>query len=360
MRQNSAMRPTSDARDVARQMAEATAAWLHTLDDRQRARASFALDDERERTDWAYFPRDHRGLPLLDMTPPQQKHAHRLLTTALSLPAYARVCSIMALESVLNHLEERSRDAARDPGRYFLSVFGAPGDPAWSWRFEGHHVCLNFTLVDGAVASPTPLFLGANPSEVHHGGTPVLRPCAEEEDLARELLAALEADQRVEAVLCPEAPPDIVLMNAPRIPESGLPGEHGTLPPMRHVQEVRPLAEREAVRYHLARPKGVASSRLDDGQRALLQRLVEVYIERLPEPLSALHRDRVRAMGEVYFAWAGSDRRHEGHYYRLQAGSFLVEYDNTQDGANHIHAVWRDAASDFGYDALRQHLRAAH
>ncbi len=182
--------------DVALRMTETAAALLDALGAEQRAKASFEFDDAEERTSWAYFPRiilgrDHSGLPLLEMNPKQQKLAHALIAGALSLHAYAKVTAIMALESVLNHMEEGRFAAARDPGRYFLSFFGAPGDECWGWRLEGHHVCLNFTIVGGEVASATPLLLGAHPAEVRHGDASVVRPCGEEEDAARELLAHL-------------------------------------------------------------------------------------------------------------------------------------------------------------------------
>jgi hypothetical protein len=365
MGQNAAMPLRPDARTLAREMVEHAAAFLDALDEAQRARASFAFDEEVERTSWAYFPRDHHGLPLLDMTPKQQKAAHRLLAGGLSLPAYAKTCAIMALESVLNDIEGRRGDRVRDPGRYFLSLFGVPGDAAWGWRFEGHHVCLNFTCAGERIVSATPLFLGANPAEVAHAGTPVLRPCGEEEDAARSLIDMLDASQRASSVISTVAPPDFVLTNMPRVPERARAGE--LLPREEMVRRNMEPAWRafephaDSVAFALERPLGIAASALNERQRAALSALVDVYLDRLPEPMASYERQRAAGnLERLHFAWAGSLARREGHYYRLQGGTFLVEYDNTQDGANHIHAVWRDAASDFGADALRQHLRAEH
>jgi hypothetical protein len=338
-------------------MTEAALAFLDGLEEPQRAKASFALDDTKERTDWAYFPRPHKGLPLLEMTPTQQKNAHALAAGALSLPAYARACSIMALESVLNLIEERRGDAVRDPGRYFVSIFGSPNDDAWGWRLEGHHINLNYTVAEGEIVSATPLFLGANPSEVEHGDTPVLRPCGEEEDIGRELLLSLDPGRREQAVICDVAPPDFVTMNAPLVPESALP------PDSFGAMNSRPTPltdeEEEAVRFERSAPRGLAATAMTPAQRTTLAELIDVYIERLPEPLADIERERIH-VDDVRFAWAGSAERREGHYYRLQGPSFLVEYDNTQDGANHIHAVWRDMARDFGLDTLRTHVEAAH
>jgi len=356
-----AARRAEDVRvsEVARRMTETALAFVDGLEDEQRAKASFELADTQERTDWAYFPRPHKGLPLLEMTPQQQKAAHALVAGALSLPAYAKVCSIMALESVLNLLEERRADAVRDPGRYFLSVFGSPGAEAWGWRLEGHHVCLNYTVAGGEAVSATPLFLGANPAEVKHGDTPVLRPCGEEEDAARALLALLDPAQRVEAVICELAPPDIVMMNAALVPESCGPGSAAFLPRQQQRLAEMNASQQEAVRFQRARPRGLPAASMNAAQRSILSELINVYVRRLPEPLATIERGRIDAHA-VHFAWAGETERRRGHYYRLQSPTFLVEYDNTQDGANHVHAVWRDMLRDFGLDALRAHVAASH
>jgi hypothetical protein len=352
------------ALDIAVPMTDAAAAWLDALSDEQRAKASFDFDDEAERTSWAYFPRNHAGLPLHEMDIKQQKLAHVLMSSALSLHAYAKVCAIMALESVLNRIEKRRGDAVRDPGRYFISVFGAPGAERWGWRLEGHHVALNFTFAGGGLVSPTPLFLGANPAEVRHGDHVATRPCGEEEDVARELLASLDADQRRIAVIATHAPPDFVLANAPVVPESAAVGE--LVPPfMRRVREINeafeamPAAAAEALRFKRAEPQGLAGDAMTEMQRHVLKRLIDVYVSRLPDELAVSELANIDP-NRVCFAWAGSDRRGDGHYYRLQGERFLVEYDNTQDDANHVHAVWRDMHSDFGFDHLRRHLRDDH
>ncbi len=356
---------TTDASSAAR-MTDAAAAWLDVLAPEQRSKATFAFDDTEQRTSWAYFPRNHAGLPLHEMDIKQQKLAHALISSALSLNGYAKVCAIMALESVLNRIEGRRGDAVRDPGRYFVSIFGAPGDRRWGWRLEGHHVALNFTLADGHIVSPTPIFLGANPAEVRHGAHPATRPCGEEEDVARELLASLDADQRRIAIIADAAPPDFILANVPLAPENAAAGEN--VPAfMRRVREINdawealPSAAADALRFQRAHPRGLAAAQMREGQRALLVALIDVYVSRLPEELAGgALKEQLLSIGEVHFAWAGTEKREEGHYYRLQGPSFLVEYDNTQDDANHVHAVWRDLRSDFGIDSLRAHLHNAH
>jgi hypothetical protein len=342
---------------VAAAVTEQALAFLDDLDESQQAQASFDLRDTDERTNWAYFPRQHKGVPLLGMSPKQQKSAHALVTASLSLPAYARACSIMALESVLNLLEERRLDAARDPGRYFFSIFGSPREDAWGWRLEGHHVCLNYTIMGGEIVSATPLFLGANPATVFHRDTPVLRPCAEEEDSARAFLEMLDAGQRDTAIVCETAPPDFVMMNAPVVPEDCLPSDLvGALQPRPNLMTDE---EKHAVRFSRAEPLGLPASALTPTQLKVLADLIDVYIHRLPEPLASSETERIDVR-DVYFAWAGVVERRKGHYYRLQSPNFLVEYDCTQDDANHVHTVWRDMQRDFGLDALRAHTAGSH
>jgi hypothetical protein len=186
-----------------------------------------------------------------------------------------------------------------------------------------------------------------------------VRPCAEEEDIARELLLSLDSQQRSAATLSKSAPPDFVLLNAPGVPDACLPGDVGTFPPLQQSLRSLPNEQREALAFSRAAPRGIPAADLNRGQEDLLVRLVRVYIDRLPDDLSAAELERVDA-GSLHFAWAGSEHPGEGHYYRIQGGPLLVEYDNTQDRANHVHAVWRDMARDFGGDALRRHIADSH
>ncbi len=162
------------ARDVASRMASAAAAWLDALDPDQRAAATGAApsadtqsDTERQR--WFYTPTDHGGLPLGAQRPAQQRLAHQLVAAGLSTAGYVTVATIIGLDNVLDHAEGWSvdwgRERGRDPGLYYLRVFGEPGGTApWGWRFGGHHVSLNNLIVGGAVRSMTPCFLGADPA----------------------------------------------------------------------------------------------------------------------------------------------------------------------------------------------------
>jgi hypothetical protein len=350
------MLATESVAEVIGGMTGAARAFAGSLGAAQRARATFSFDDETERRDWAYFPRPRRGLPFGEMEHGQRDLAHRLIASGLSRSAYAKATAIIALERVLGELE--GHVFPRDPGSYYVSLFGEPGDTAtWGWRLDGHHVCLNYTIVAGELLSPTPVFLGANPAEVRHGDRSVLRPLGEEEDVARELLASLDAEQRRRAILSPAAPPDIVTANVPVLSDGLAPGDIFQRRPAKDM----PADQLDALTFTLS-PKGLPWSEMNTGQREMLEALVRVYIERMPDAVAAHEMARLGRAGleGIHFAWAGEEQRRRPHYYRLQGPSFLAEYDNTQNDANHIHAVWRDAANDFGEDVLREHYRREH
>ena len=317
--------------DTAKEMAAAAAGFLASLDAGQRARAQLDFGDTAERENWHYIPRPRAGLALKDMDPGHREHAFALVASGLSPAARAKVESIIALEEILGEMEGPDRRFARDPGLYYITVFGTPGAELWGWRFEGHHVSLNYTLVEGRRIGPMPIFLGANPAQVRHGEKEGQRALKEEEDLGRELVHALDGEQKRVAIISAEAPPDIVTRN------------------LAHVR-----GEVES--------RGLSGARMNSAQRQLLRALVEVYIGRLPAEVAAVEMGKLEKaeLGKSCFAWAGTEERGGPHYYRIQGPTFLAEYDNTQNDANHIHAVWRDLENDFAEDLLRRHYRQNH
>lgn len=311
---------------VLDRMAAAATDWLASLAPAQRAKASYPFPATEERTRWSYTPNEQGGLPLAEMGPVQQRLAHRLAASGLSDGGYAAAATIMGLENTLDAVEGWRRpypgragpNRGRDPLLYFVSVFGEPGAGSWGWRVGGHHVALNYTVIDGRALSASPLFLGANPALTRLVGPDVLRALAAEEDLARELLHSLTPDQRSRAVVSPVAPDDIVQSN-------------------------RPLVE-------VVPPTGLAVALLLPRQRELLLALIHQYLGRLPDPVAAVEAERVSGddLEAVHFAWAGAAEPGRPHYYRVQGPRLLIEYDNVQDGANHAHSVWRDPLGDFG------------
>jgi hypothetical protein len=308
-------------------LAAATDDFLGSLRPEQRAKAVFHFEDA-ERINWHFIPRQRRGLPLKEMSPGQQELARRILRTALSERGYLKATTIIELELVLREMGQNP--SVRDPELYYFSVFGSPGpEEPWGLRVEGHHLSLNFTVVGDSLVATAPAFMGANPAEVRVGSRAGLRPLAAEEDLARELIHALGADQSATAVIANVTPRDIVTGNAAR---------------------VEPLS-----------PIGIRVTELRADQVQLLVGLIDVYLDRMAEPLADRRRAALERtdFDEVAFAWAGSLERGRPHYYRIQGPSFLIEYDNTQNNANHIHTVWRDFDGDFGRDLIREHYRDA-
>jgi len=234
----------------------------------------------------------------------------------------------MHLESILRDLEGPGSRFNRDPDLYFVTIFGKPAaTEAWGWRVEGHHLSVNFTIIKGTVVSGTPSFFGANPGEVQVGPRKGLRVLAEEEDLARAFVKSLDQAQRAIAIVNTTAPRDIITGAQRR---------------------VQPLA-----------PPGLPASKLNQEQSNQLLELVKAYIYRHRPEIADLDLAKIQQAGleKVHFAWAGGLERGEGHYYRVQGPSFLLEYDNTQNNNNHIHSVWRDFDNDFGEDLLRRHYQ---
>ena len=375
------------ARQVAGRMAEAASAWLDSLDPRQRevaagaAPADDASDAERRR--WFYTPTDHGGLTFHEQRPAQQRAAMRLISTGLSTAAYVTAATIMGLENVLDHVEgfvaRFDRERGRDPGLYYLRVFGEPGGSApWAWRFGGHHISLNNLVVAGAVVATTPCFLGADPATAPLLGGAVNRPLARVEDLARDLVRSLRPDLAARAVLLPKAPSDFVTANRTTvaagdrvIPLAGIwrderfpdPGEQAKLQGLSDaIDDAAGYGDDDhAALEYTVEAKGIPGSELDAEQRDLLHALLGTYLGRVPAEVSPLRRyDDADALDAVHFAWAGPTAPGEPHYYRLQGPRLLVEWDNTQRGANHAHSVWRDPGADFGLDVLARHRANWH
>ncbi|WP_448628606.1 DUF3500 domain-containing protein [Geodermatophilus sp. URMC 64] len=374
-------------RQVADRMAQAATAWLDTLDPEQRRVATGAVPDDdasdAERRRWFYTPTDHGGLTFHAQRPAQQRGAMRVVASGLSEAAYVTVATIIGLENVLDRTEgfvaRFDRERGRDPGLYYLRVFGEPGGSRpWGWRFGGHHVSLNNLVVDGEVVATTPCFLGADPATAPLLGGAANRPLGRVEDLARDLVRSLRPQLAARAVLLDRAPSDLVTANrtvvAPgnrAMPLTGIwrderfpdPAEWAKLQAASDaIDEAAGLGEPDhaAVEY-TADPKGVPAAELDAGQREVLRALLGTYLDRVSPEVSVRSRyDDDAALDAVHVAWAGSTSPGEPHYYRLQGPGLLAEWDNTQRGANHAHSVWRDPGADFGLDVLAGHRAALH
>jgi len=346
------------AAETAARMAAAANAFRECLDVEQRSVLYNEFEPDGVRREWSYLPEAVRdGLPIGALSDPQRKLAHQLIVASVSMPGYAKVVSIMAMEHVRRALMLAAAPAIAhlfDPERYCFRVFGAPGGAEpWGWQLAGHHVSLNFTVTGGRYVSPTPCMLGSVPA-----GFGTLAPLADDEERGYAFVNSLSGAQRAAAVIHHRPPPDFATRIIPRIGAVELPD---------HVFEPEPDytiddAERSVLSYVRDGPKGVPGSALEPRQLDALVDLVAGFAGRLPADVASAEMDRVLAAGaeRLAFAWAGSIDPGSRHYYRVQGPDLLIEHDNTQGGGNHIHSVWRNPSNDFGDDILAAHYRAEH
>ena len=322
-------------RDESAASATAARAFVATLPDSTRSVAFRAFGDA-DRTRWWYIPTEQvpngrMGLTLSRMAPREREAAFTLLGTALSAGGYRTARAIMANEAVLRDIEATIPGAhpIRDPQRYFVTVFDtANGESPWGWRVEGHHLSVNVTGVGaGGPYVVAPLFMGANPHRIPSGPNAGARLLAAEEDVARALLGALTPEQRARAIVSDTTYGEIRTRNDPKT--RALPME------------------------------GVAAADMTAAQQAVLRQLLTVYSSRMAPASARAQWERIEAVGfgNLHFVWAGSSVVGKAHYYRVHGPTVLVEYDNSQNKANHSHTVWRDLEHDFGGDMLRAHYR---
>jgi hypothetical protein len=316
-----------EKKDAGADMAEGASQLLRALTPELKSQASLPFDND-ERLNWHYIPRDRKGVAFKSMTPAQRRLADSLMARGLSNTGMRKALDIMYLDQILFEREKRD---IRDPDLYYVSIFGEPSRSGrWGWRVEGHHLSLNFTLEDGRVVSTSPSFLGANPAIVKGGAQDGMRVLAEEEVLGRELLHAFGEKERARVVILAEAPRDI-------------------------VTEASRRAE-------IGKPAGISYKDMSPDQRKAILQVVSFYAERMRPDISQNEMRRIEEAGYdgIHFAWAGGANVGEPHYYRIHGPTFLIEYDNTQNDANHIHTVWRDLEDDFGGpDVLAQHYVTA-
>lgn len=302
---------------------------LESFSEEQKENAHYDFE-HHSRLVWEFLPvamASRPGISMRALHQEQQQLVHQLLESALSEEGYLKTQQIISLEDILRRLEPNNW--GRDRDQYHIAIYGSPGDKGtWAWKFEGHHLSLNFTFVDGRIAT-SPTFLGANPAEVRDGPKKGLRVLKDEEDLALQLVNSLDDKLRQKAIFKLQAFYDIVTAKA---------------------TEVAPLD-----------PVGITAAEMNNSQKELLFRLIDEYIAVMPEALANERKEKLEKAGKdgIRFGWAGATELGKAHYYRIQGPTFLIEFDNTQNNANHIHSVWRDYKGDFGRDILQEHYRNA-
>ena len=316
------------AHTAGEELSGAAAAFLGSLKPEQKAKASFAFDDA-ERTNWIFVPAARKGLPLKEMNPGQRHFAQAILAVALSGRGHMKAEQIMALEHLLFELEGGS-GPKRDAENYFVSIFGTPdAQGTWGFRWEGHHLSLNFTLVKGALVSSTPSFFASNPGRIKEGqpGPVGLEVLQHEDDLGRALARSLTPEQRKKGFLNKDPFKDIVTGNKQKA--DGL---------IKH--------------------RGIPATELDDAQKKMLGLIIFEHVSRARPDFATRELKAIDAVKEsLVFAWNGGLEVGEPHYYSIQGPTFLFEIANFQGGANHVHASWRDLSKDFAYDPLREHAK---
>ncbi len=301
--------------------------FLQSLTAAQKEKAQMPFDNE-ERYNWNYVPMERKGIPLKDLTSKQEKIATDLLQTALSDSGFEKTMAIIKLENVLRDIENASPDY-RNPGNYYFTIFGNPADSIWGWRLDGHHVSFNFSSQNNRLISGSPGFLGSNPAVVLSGPQKGLQIMKDESSLGFELLHSLSAKQKQKAVFSARAPGDIITRT-----------------------------DRKAAIQTL---QGIVYSELSGKQQKIFMQLLTLYIYRYKKSLAAKMMHVIEEAGShnLRFAWAGAEEPGIGnqHYYRIQGPTIIIEYDNTQNNANHVHTVVRDLKNDFGGDQLLEHYR---
>ena len=309
-------------------MQDAATVFLNTLTAEQKAKTQFEFDNE-ERYNWHFVPRnDRKGISLNELNKAQRDAAMQLLRTALSDTGYDKVTAIIQLESVLRILENRPDDGYRDPGKYFFTIFGTPlPGKIWGWRLEGHHVSFNFSSENNRLVSGTPSFLGSNPAIILSGPEKGKQILKNETELGFALLHSLDSAQMQKALIDNKAPAEIITS-----------------------------ADRNAI---INDTRGINYDHLNSEQQKIFLQLLSVYIHRYTRVFAAsmMHDIEEAGLNYLRFAWAGAQQPGKGHYYRIQGPTIIIEYDNTQNNANHVHTVIRDLKHDFGGDELLEHYK---
>lgn len=292
---------------VAAVMTEAARHFLDSLG-ANRSAALFPFASE-ERFDWHWNSGHVRdGVTLGQLNDEQRRALLALVAAGTSQAGYQKAVDIMFLQLPLGN----------DPERYTMAIFGEPSlSEPWGWRFEGHHLSLNYTILGSQVAI-TPLFLGAWPTLVASGDRQGLQVMGVEEETARSLLHSLGDDALFDRAAL---------------------GTHVT----GRAKQVAPL---ETV--------GLLRADFNAEQRTMMDAVLMEYLGVMPAAVADVHRQRLETAGQgnISFGWAGGTEPLQPHYYRMQGPSFLLEFDNSRNGATHIHSVWRDFEQDFGLNWL--------
>ncbi len=308
------MRPMSEESHLAHELRATLRLLLAALPEAQRSAACLPWTHPC-RTQWASGPRERTvGVRWSELTATARPLVDHVLSVIHSPYGQRRIWGIRSLESILGRLE--GGRPHRDPDRYWLSVFGDPASDRCSFRFEGHHLSVNATLVGDRVRA-TPLFRATNPACVPaddaRAGWRVLDL---EEDTARAWANALSPASRALATL--PTPPA---------------GDTRT--------GIRPLLALDDVA-----PESVPLAALTIAERTAVLTAVDAWLDHLAPTLAAGLRTRNLNRSPTV-CWQGDAAPGGAHAWRFTAGDVLIDVAQAQNAGNHIHAVVREYTGDF-------------
>lgn len=298
------------------------------------------------RTQWNNLPvglRARVGVSIGNMTDDQRKQLHRILSVSLSSQGYLKATSILHLDDLLNryfdslYYKKDIDDATYKMIRgllwshknYYFAFFGQPTDSIWGYKLEGHHLSINFSFVKDKL-SVTPFFIGTDPAEYPNSVYAGWRVLGQEEDLGIKLVTMLSASQQQKATMSKEVPGDIITAA-----ESG---------------------------RRLVDNWGLLSGEMTKEQQAILLYIVREFVFNMEYDKAVIEYDKILKAGvnKIYFGWIGAYDETKPHYYVLNGPGFLIEFDNNggpRNGANHIHAIWREKGNEYGEDVLKKHYQ---
>jgi hypothetical protein len=326
------VRPNAiESPEIAQELAVAAQRFVDALGPGMQAKYLF---QDAERGNFHFFPIARRGVPLKDLKAGQRQLGYALMSTALSHVGNQKALTIMSLGDYLRETDEKP-NVYRDSDQYYFAIFGNPSpDGTWGYRAEGFHLSLNVTVVQGRWISVTPSFFGAIPATVPDGPRKGLQVLRYETELGRALAQSFDAQQRTIAF--------------------------GDIPDFL-TETVGGLTTGNRRRIERGKPRGIAASAMSPPQSEMLMKLVREHIGRIRKELADQDLARIDRAGvdKIHFIWAGGLEPGQPHHYLIQGPTFLIEYDNTQDNANHVHCVYRDFDNDFG-DGLLEHYHKHH
>ena len=316
---------SAQSQKIGEDITQVAQSFVASLTSEQKAQTVFDFSNP-ERTQWSHRSQSRLGLTLKAMNAEQRQLAFDLLRVTLSARGFHKIESVRELENLSPSTSASAYPNPRDPELYSLAIFGTPSTSgAWGWRWEGHHLSQNFTMIDGQLVSCTPSFVGINPFRPASGQEkPRDFPLLDNElSFGRALAQSLTPAQRKLAVLAIEVPQDIITQTKAKVET-------------------------------LDTYQGISVADLNAVQKKILGRIIAEYVGlvRTDFALNEMIAISETAEEQIFFTWVGGTDDNQECYFRIRGPSFLLELSNVQGNSNHVHLVWRDTQKDFGFEGL--------